>query len=205
MEESDGVCSTQTTAGSDTQNNPVLVQMEEEERTRVPGCTWQWMIAEATSLLNPLTHSSCVVPRHEFICLSFQRSASGLECQPLFLDQVQSSCLFLFQHSAQSGRDKIFQNFFFSKRWFVVTLGLVRGDQLKMSRFCRPLCRDTLIGRWSRIYKWMTLTEPVHLPQESTNNLTYYYVLQNATRYVIPEDFAKSRFQLYLQNATLCL
>jgi hypothetical protein len=37
MEESDGVCSTQTTAGSDTdegtQNNTVFVQMEEEERT----------------------------------------------------------------------------------------------------------------------------------------------------------------------------
>jgi hypothetical protein len=36
MEESDGVCSTQTAAGSDTaegtQNNTVLVQMEEEER-----------------------------------------------------------------------------------------------------------------------------------------------------------------------------
>jgi hypothetical protein len=36
MEENDGVCSTQTAAGSDTaegtQNNTVLVQMEEEER-----------------------------------------------------------------------------------------------------------------------------------------------------------------------------
>ena len=36
MEESDGVCSIQTAAGSDTaegsQNNTVLVQMEEEER-----------------------------------------------------------------------------------------------------------------------------------------------------------------------------
>jgi hypothetical protein len=36
MEESDGVCSTQTAAGSDTaedaQNNTVIVQMEEEER-----------------------------------------------------------------------------------------------------------------------------------------------------------------------------
>jgi hypothetical protein len=36
MEESDGVCSTQTATGSDTaegtQNNTVLVQMEEEER-----------------------------------------------------------------------------------------------------------------------------------------------------------------------------
>jgi hypothetical protein len=36
MEESDGVCSTQTAVGSDTaegtQNNTVLVQMEEEER-----------------------------------------------------------------------------------------------------------------------------------------------------------------------------
>ena len=30
--------------------------------TRVPVCTWQWIIAEASSLLNPLTHSSKIPP-----------------------------------------------------------------------------------------------------------------------------------------------
>jgi hypothetical protein len=69
----------------------------------------------------------CVVSRHEFIWLPFQRSASGLECQPLLLEQLRSSCLFLFQHSAQSGETGFFQIFFFLKRWFVVTLGSPRG------------------------------------------------------------------------------
>jgi hypothetical protein len=48
------------------------------------------------------------------------------------------------------------------------------------------------------MYKELTLTEPAHLSQESTNNL-----LQNVTRYVIPEVCANiTRIQLYLQNAT---
>ena len=39
--------------------------------TRVPACTWQWIIAEASSLLNPLTHSSPSPPARDTLILEF--------------------------------------------------------------------------------------------------------------------------------------
>jgi len=64
------------------------------------------------------------VPRHEFICLPFQRSASGLEYQPLLLEQLRSSLsLPAFSTFIFLG-DTFFQKKIFSKSRFVVTVGL---------------------------------------------------------------------------------
>ncbi len=74
-------------------------------------------------------------------------------------------------------------SFFFSlKMWFLyVTVSSAEGTSWRWAGFVGRSWSDW-ICRFSRMYKLLPLTEPVHLSQESTNNL-----LQNVTRYVIPE------------------
>jgi hypothetical protein len=127
------------------------------------------------------------VSRHECICLSFQHSVSGLEYQPLLLEHLWSSCFFLFHHSAQSLRDTSFS------WWFVVTIGLGWGDQLKMSRFCSPIVESPwLVGGQESTNEHRLQNLSIFLK----NLQITYCKSQNATSYAILQAFPKIAFSI---------
>ena len=139
----------------------------------------------------------CVVHRHEFISLPFQRISSGTSPEYVLVDQTWFSNFFnsILSIPPVSTILRFFSHFpfFFSvKMWFDMHAMQRWGDQLKMDRFWRSLLeRPEFVDsqECTNKYLWQNLS----ILLKNLQIILKYYWLQNVTRCVIPEVCANTR------------